>query len=63
MNSETTVMTKADLPGIRIELYDEGVRLVIEKKIDRKIMKFDVAYPLNNMPSLIGFEIKPIFRK
>jgi len=64
MNSDTTIMTKADLPNIRIELrFDESL-YVIDRKIDDK--SFKVVIPIvkiTGMPDLIGFEIKPIFRK
>lgn len=56
-------MVKSDMPNIRLEIHDEGLRYVADCKLERKTIKINLGASLPNMPSLIGFEIKPIFRK
>jgi len=57
------MMVKSDMPNIRLEIHDEGVRYIVDKKLDRKKIKIALGASLPNMPSLIGFTITPIFRK
>ena len=64
MNIDITTMVKSSMPNIRIELrFDESL-YVIDRKIDDKCFKIiiPVGGKITDMPDLIGFKIKPMFR-
>lgn len=63
MNTDTTMMTKSDMPNFRIELRDDGIVCAIDKKFNHKSFTITLPCSLPNIPLLVGFEIKPIFSK
>jgi hypothetical protein len=63
MNTETTRLTKIDMPNLRIEVRDETLLFVADIKLERKAMHFDIIDGMPSMPSLVGFTIVPIFSK